>query len=102
MIYETIIFLFLSIFIYQQIIIKPFEYYEIISVIEENGIYYGIMKNSDKTCKYKLQELNDFNTKLLIETIGIDKYSKKYTTLKNNQRYILTSNGDYCSGNIDI
>ena len=75
--------------------------YYIDSIILENDTYYGIIKTSNKSCKYKIKELNDFNIKIIIEIIGIDAYSNKYIKLKKNNRYILY-HGEYCTSDIEV
>ena len=77
-------------------------FYEIDGVSYENGYYYAIMRNNMKTCKYKMRKLNDVNSQILIDLIGINEYSKRFKLSHKEYRYSFTTNGEYCVKEIEI
>jgi len=75
------------------------------SGVSEQIRYYGMMTNlnTGKTCKYMLQDFDDTDEKkIMLNSLGFDRYSESYINLKSNKIFSLVDRGDMCSSGGDF
>lgn len=95
LLYVLFVSLFLNIMMYFSFNTYP-NYYVLDSITIEHGMYYGVMKSKSETCKYLLEDLNNFNAKLIIQQITLDVYILSYKQHNSHIAYNLFKSDDYC------